>query len=69
MNNFERLNSELFNEKIEKAEMSQVLGGEAYGVITRQVTSTYVTINTDTVECGEDYRGKSCGPVRDIILG
>ncbi|MDR2836177.1 MAG: TIGR04149 family rSAM-modified RiPP [Bacteroidales bacterium] len=65
MKKLEKLDATLFNEKIEKSEMSQVLGGENKDDVIRSYfkNTTYVTINTDSVYFRDDANGNTieCG--------
>ncbi len=57
---FEKLSEKLFSHKINREEMKRTFGGQ----ITYQRYETYVMLNGDYVNCGEDYRGKSCDAVQ-----
>ncbi|CAM1356378.1 hypothetical protein [Tenacibaculum ascidiaceicola] len=58
---FEKLSDELFKYKLDKNQTSEIRGGIQ---ITYEKYETFIGgENGDYVECGTDYRGKTCDPV------
>ncbi|WP_237274252.1 hypothetical protein [Tenacibaculum ovolyticum] len=57
-NKFEKLSDVLFEHKLDNNEASKIIGGQG---ITHERFETHVTVARDTIDCGEDFRGRSCG--------